>query len=774
MAIAEHQRTRTGRQPVLKRILVGKRHPSSHLPHTLLPKFLALPIFSSDPLSSVAYATEQIMVVLLAASAASRHLVMPISLLIAGTLAIVVISYRQTVRAYPSGGGSYIVSKDNLGTVPALIAAAALLVDYVLTVSVSVVAGVVAIVGAASGLAQYTVEISIGCVVLLTLANLRGVKESGAVFALPTYAFVAAILLMIVVGMVECVGGCPSAASQHVRAISDLARTAGPLGLFVILHAFSSGSTALTGVEAISNGVQAFKRPQARNAATTLGVMGAMALAMFLGISFLATHVHGVVPPGPGARSVVGQVAFAIFHGGVGFYAVQIFTAAILILAANTSYQDFPRLSAILAADRFMPRQFANRGDRLVFSNGIVVLATLAALLIWAFHGNLDKLIQLYVVGVFTAFTLSQAGMVMHWRRVRTDGGPAARGWRTSIVLNSVGAVCTGVVLVIIAATKFVEGAWISIVAMGVLVGVFRVIHRHYGATSGQLRQRAVEPRVARNDVVLLVPALDAATAGALAYARSIRPASLRAVSMEPVSPDLWLPWEELSGGAVPLESSAGLSFAGTNGLREYLDRVPRDPGDFVTVVVPELITKPSFAHVLRHPQLLRLKGALLRERRIAVADVPVVVADGGSVDLDALPRAPRRTVALVFVSGVHDAAIRAVNYARSLHALETRAIYFALDHDKVEGVIEAWFDRRPGIDLDIVDAPFRDLRGPMLEEVRKHTADSDTVVSLVIPELVPRRVHQYLLHRQTALFVKRLFLFEERVVLTSVPYHLS
>src|SRR6266571_1591325 len=268
MAVGE---ARPVQRSMVKRVLIGRRHPTSHLPHTLLPKILALPIFSSDPLSSVAYATEQIMVVLLAATPDSRHLILPISLVIAAVLAIVVVSYRQTVRAYPNGGGSYIVSKDNLGTFPALVAAAALLVDYVLTVSVSVVAGVVAIVGAASGLAHYTVEISIGFVVLLTLANLRGVKESGALFAFPTYAFVASILLMIGSGFVQCATrGCPSAASQHVAAISDLARNAAPLGLFVILHAFSSGSTALTGVEAISNGVQAFKRPQARNAATTL------------------------------------------------------------------------------------------------------------------------------------------------------------------------------------------------------------------------------------------------------------------------------------------------------------------------------------------------------------------------------------------------------------------------------------------------------------------------------------------------------------------------
>jgi amino acid transporter len=767
MAIIEQERA--GRQPVYKRVLVGRRHPSSHLPHTLLPKVLALPIFSSDPLSSVAYATEQIMVVLLAVSATSRHLVMPISIVIAATLAIVVISYRQTVRAYPSGGGSYIVSRENLGTWPALIAAAALLVDYVLTVSVSIVAGVVAIVGAASGLGRFTVEISLGCLLILTLVNLRGVKETGAIFAFPTYAFVASIFAMIAVGFAKCaISGCPSAVGQHVIP-ADLAKTAAPLTLFVILHAFSSGSTALTGVEAISNGVPAFRRPQSKNAATTLAYMGAMAITMFLGISWLAVHVHGVVPPGTGQRSAVGQIAYAVFNGGLGFYAVQIFTALILILAANTSFQDFPRLSSILARDKFMPRQFANRGDRLVFSNGVIVLSVLAGLLIWAFQGSLDKLIQLYVVGVFTAFTLSQAGMVVHWRRLAKSGHPAP-GWRRSIAINAVGAVATGVVLVIIASTKFIEGAWISIVAMGLLIVVFKTIHRHYSVVGEQLRQRSVAPRVARNDVVLFVPSLDAATTQALGYVRSTRPSSIHAVSVNGRSDDLRAEWTELTRGAVPLDALPSQNLL--DGMRDYVQHIQRESGDFVTVALPEIVDEPSLArYLIDHRDLVRLKTGLLRERRIAVTDVPLLAGD---LEGQLTVTMPQRTVAVVFVSGVHDASIRAVNYARSLGAPETRAVYFALDHSKVEKVIADWFARQPGIPLDIVDAPFRDLTGPMLDEVRRYTSQPGTVVSLVVPELIPRRHGHYLLHRQTALFVKRLFLFEPNVVLTSVPYHLG
>jgi amino acid transporter len=751
----------------LKRVLLGRPHPSSHLPHTLLPKILALPIFSSDPLSSVAYATEQIMVVLLAASAGSKHLVLPISLVIAAVLAIVVISYRQTVRAYPSGGGSYIVSKDNLGTMPALVAAAALLVDYVLTVSVSVVAGVVAIVGAAGGLAHYTVELSLGFVLLLTLANLRGVKETGALFAFPTYAFCASILLMIGVGLARCAfGGCPDAAGQQVQAISDLARTAGPLGLFVILHAFSSGSTALTGVEAISNGVPAFKRPQSRNAANTLAMMGVLSITMFLGISFLATHTHGLVPPGTGQRSVIGQIAFAVFGGGFGFYAVQIFTAAILILAANTSFQDFPRLSSILARDRYMPRQFANRGDRLVFSNGVVVLAGLAAVLIVAFNGSLDALIQLYVVGVFTAFTLSQLGMVRHWMKLRREGSPKGR---VAIFINAIGAFATGVVLVIIAYTKFSEGAWISIVAMGCIVLLFLGIHRHYAAVATQLRQRSVRARVPENRVVLLVDGVTNATAEAVGYARSIMASETRALSLRPGGPSAGDrgAWDRMTGGAIALDAIGSGDVV--DGVHEYLLRIPRDSGDFVTALVPETVEGGLLRYALQHRDLIRLKARLLRERRIAVADAPV---PRGTGDGDAT--IPARTVTLVFVSGIHDASIRAANYARSLHALETRAVYFALDHESVNKVIDERFELRPGMPLDIVDAPYRDLTGPMLAEVRRYTERDDTLVSLVIPELLPKRPLHHLLHRQTALFVKRLFLFEPRVVLTSVPYHLD
>jgi amino acid transporter len=332
MAISAPTRGRS--RAVAKRMLVGRAKPSDQLEHTLLPKIIALPVFSSDPLSSNAYATEEILLVLLTASAASASLVLPIAGAIAVLLAIVITSYRQTVRAYPSGGGAYIVSKENLGTLPGLVAAAALMTDYVLTVSVSVSAGVLAISSAFPAVAEHAVLVSLGFVVLLTLANLRGVKEAGSVFAVPTYAFVASVFVMIVVGLVRCAGGCPP--SEGIASAHELATTAGPVSLFVVLHAFSSGSTALTGVEAISNGVPAFRRPQAENAAATLGVLGVMTISMFIGISWLATHIDGITVSHE--RSVVAQIAHAVFGGGIGFYLVQAFTAAILILAANTAY----------------------------------------------------------------------------------------------------------------------------------------------------------------------------------------------------------------------------------------------------------------------------------------------------------------------------------------------------------------------------------------------------------------------------------------------------
>jgi amino acid transporter len=766
-------RRRVGAGTVLKRVLVGRRAPTYQLEHTLLPKVLALPIFTADALSSVAYCVEASMVVLIAAGVAALHYVIGIQIAVALLMAIVVASYRQVVRAYRTSGGAYIVAKENLGVLPSLVAAASLLIDYVLTVAVSVASGVLAITSAAPSLHPYRLEITIFFIFFIAVINLRGVREAGMAFALPTYGFIASMFLLLLGGFVRCLSGCP-----HATVPNPIPAGTAAVSLFLILRAFASGASALTGTEAISNAVTAFRRPQWRNAADTLLALGVIGISLILGTAILAVQTHARPSL---SVSMVSEIARAVFPSGsftgFMFYVIQIFTFAVLILAANTSYQGFPRLMALLAQDRFVPRQFRNLGDRLVFSNGVVVLAVVAALLVWAFDANVDKLIQLYVLGVFTAFTLSQAGMVRHWMKVRSsEREEERRGWRRAAFINAVGAVATGIVAVVVLITKFTHGLYIVVIAVPIIVATFYGVRGHYRTVSAQLRQRKVQSRTARNSVVLLVRDIDAATAEALGYVRAIRSAEVHAVHLSDngFSHEFAERWHEFTGGRLDLEPLPAKG-SSLDRVRAYLEQIPRESGDFVTVTVPELLPKPTLGAVLRHPELLRLKAGLLRERRIAVTDVPVVLSEEGEpVGVDSLPLHPLRTVALVFVSGVHDATVRAVNYARSLNAQETRAVFFALDPPDAAKIADEWVERGLTIPLEITDAPFRDLSGPMRDEVRRITARPDTIAAVVIPELVPKSWRHYLLHRQTALFVKRLLLFEERVILTSVPYQLG
>jgi amino acid transporter len=757
----------------LKRVLVGRAFASHRLEHTLLPKILALPVFASDALSSVAYATGEILVALSLVTADPDPYVIPISLAIAALMTIVIISYRQTVRAYPNGGGAYIVSKENLGPIAGLVAAAALMFDYMMTVVVSIVAGVFAI-GSAYPLANHhKVFLSIGFVALITLLNLRGARESGTLFAVPTYGFIIAIMSMIALGFLDCLGGCPSV-GVDVEPLHDAATVAGAVGVFAILKAFSLGATALTGVEAISNGVPAFRRPQARNAATTLAVMGVIAITMFLGISWLTTHVGGVVASEE--RSVVAQVAIAVFgNSSVGFYIVQAFTAAILILAANTAYQDFPRLASILARDRYAPRQFINRGDRLVFSNGVLVLGLLSCLMIYAFDAELGTLINFYVVGVFTSFTLSQTGMVRHWLAEGRKGSSAFPHWRHSIVINAIGAVTTFVVLIVVIVSKAPDGAWLSILIMAALVPLFLMIHRRYQNVAVELAEPQPDALLVRSDrVLLVVNDLDQATAEALGYVRAMRRPEVIAVRpvLDGTEPDdLQERWRAFAGDAIPLEVRRGKGLVQI--VRERLRSLDRVPGDVTTIVIPELVQGRLVVHLLRRWDLFLLKLRLLREPGVAITDVPVHVAEGEPMGVDGRALIPQRVVTIAFVSSVNAASIRAVRYAMSLEAAETRAIHFQLDAEETEGIERRWFDANLPIPLDIVEAPFRDLTEPILEEIRRFTSRPDTVVNVVIPELVVKRPWHLLLHNQTALFIKRLLLFEERAILTSVPFTL-
>jgi amino acid transporter len=757
---------------VLKRILLGRAFTSAKLEHTLLPKSLALPVFASDALSSVAYATGEIFIQLSIVSLAFKHLVMPISIAIAALMAIVVASYRQTVRAYPMGGGAYRVTKENLGRVPGLIAAAALLVDYTMTVVVSIVAGVFAIGSALPAANEHKVILAIAFVWLVTIANLRGTRESGILFAVPTYGFVASIMVLIGVGLAQCLNGCP--ATEPVEPIHNAATTVSAIGLFAILRAFSSGATALTGVEAIADGVPAFRRPQARNAAETLAIMAALGITMFLGISWLATHIDGTVASDE--RSLPGQIAYAVFDGGLGFYVVQFFTAAILILAANTAYQDFPRLSSILARDRFMPSQFMNRGDRLVFSNGIVVLAAASSLLIYAFDANLTRLIQLYVIGVFTSFTLSQTGMVRRWRRLNS-AGQAPRGWRRSVAINVVGATVTGIVLVVVTLTKFTAGGWISMLFMAILYALFSAVHRHYDSVMKQLRRGVVRAGdFGVNHMVLVIRDLDAAAAEAVGVVRSIRPTELHILhpTDDPIPPELQERWREFSMNAPPLEPLRLGKDNLLDAVKRYVRGIERAPEDFVNVVIPEEVQGSLLGYLFRRAPLIRLKAGLLREPNIVVTDVPVVLEEGRPIGVDARPLIPARTVALVFISAVHDATVRAVNYAETLEASETRAIYFDLDPEAAHRMQEEWAEAGLRIPLDIVEAPFRDLTRPTLDEVRRFTSRPGTLAIVVLPEFVVSTWRHRILHNQNALFVKRLFLFEPNVVLSSVPYVIS
>jgi len=764
-----HSPPSTARE-ILKRILVGRPMASHRFEHTLLSKFLALPVFSADAISSVAYSVEASMTVLLVAGLAAFSLVLPIQIGIAALMIVVVTSYRQTVHAYPSGGGSYIVSKDNLGTNAGLVAAAALLTDYVLTVAVSVSSGVLAIVSAFPALLPYRIELSLFFVAFIALANLRGVRESGWLFALPTYGFIASAGLLIVVGLIKsAVHGLPPA-----RVPSPIPAGAAMLSLSLVLHAFSSGASALTGVEAISNGIRAFKRPQSRNAATTLGMLGAIGATLVISFAFLAMKTHA--RPSTDV-SVLSEIARSVFPGVSGsgsamFYVVQVFTFAILILAANTSFQDFPRLSSILAHDRFMPRQFENLGDRLVFSNGVIGLAVLASLLIWAFQADVDRLIQLYVVGVFTAFTLSQTGMVRHWLRVARQGGPGAAGWRHRAFINGIGAFATGIVTLVVVRTKFGHGAWIVIVAIPVIVLGFRAVHRHYEQVARLLacHPARVDPLPA-NQVLLWVDSLDAATSEAVSYVRSFCGDQFRPVHVHRRTdpPDLDARWTVFSRSKARLEIVQPLH-GPVEAFVSLVRSLQRGPDDFVTVVIPELFPKRSVATALRQSPAFSLKLQLLSEPGVVVADVPVLAEANGDGRVRRPPLIPNRVEAIVFISAVDAVSIRAVRYALSLKAQDVRAVFVATDGAAVGEVLDAWSATQIPVQLDVVEAPFRDLRTPILNEVRHVTARPGAIVAAVLPELLVSKRRHLLLHNQRGLFIKHLLLFEPRVVLSSVP----
>ena len=626
------------------RRVLGEPLRSDRLGETLLPKRLALPVFCSDPLSSVAYATEQIVLGLGLGGLALLGLTPWLAAAVVALLAIVVASYRQTCAAYPNGGGAYAVSRANLGENASLVAASSLLIDYVLTVAVSIVAGVAAITSAVPALAPHAVAISLGFVVLLTAANLRGVKESGRAFAIPTYGFVVAIYLMLAVGFAKVAFGAGITAESAQYELHGVAETGGLLTVFLVLRAFASGCTALTGVEAVSNGVPGFEEPKSRNAATTLVLMGLLATTMFAGITALAilADVHMAedtsaligFPAGEAQPTALSQIADATFGQGVMFYVVQAFTAAILVLAANTAFNGFPVLSSLLGRDGYLPRQLAHRGDRLVFSNGIVALAIVAALLIVAFDAQVTRLIQLYILGVFLSFTLSQSGMVRHWARaLRAPATTDAerRSIRRKQALNATGAAVTGLVFVIVLVTKFAEGAWIVVLAAPLLFVGMKAVAGHYRQVAEELAAPASGAALpGQIHAVVLVSNLLAPTLRALAFAQATAPATLRAitVSSDDTGDPLAEAWRE-RGVPVALVVIESPYRETVRPVLRYVRHLRREhPGDVISIVIPEYVVGHWWQNVLHNQTALRLKARLLFESAVTVTSVPWVLGN--------------------------------------------------------------------------------------------------------------------------------------------------
>ncbi|MBI5102363.1 MAG: APC family permease [Nitrospirae bacterium] len=597
----------------IKSFLIGSPIETIKEKHERLSKTMGLAVFASDPLSSVAYGTEEILFALVVGGTAFLNYLIPIAVGIVILVGIVATSYYQTIHAYSSGGGAYIVAKDNLGTYPGLVAGAALLIDYVLTVTVSVSAGIAAVTSAFPTLMAHTVFLCLLSILFITIVNLRGVRETGKVFTLPVYIFIGSLLLLIGASLMK------SFSLPQVQYSELKETTSNIFPVFIILKAFASGCATLTGIEAVSNGVKAFKAPEAKNAGVTLVWMAFMLAVLTIGIAYFS-HYYGILPNQN--ETVLSQLARTIFSKGPIYYTIQFATALILILAANTSYSDFPRLSSIMANDRYLPRQLSNRGDKLVFSNGILILGILAALLLVLFRGETHLLIPLYAVGVFTAFTLSQIGMVKHWYKDR------GKGWLKSAVINGVGGLVTGVVLVIIAVEKFTHGAWIILIAIPMLVYLTRKMHQHYLAVAEQLSLTSCitgENAYSHHSVIVPVSGVQQAVIGAIKYGKAlsddvtavyvyIDPAETQKVKEK---------WDTLCMG-VKLEILHSPYRSVTEPIIDYIESIREQYKDgIITVVLPEFVPTKWWHHLLHNQTALFLKGILLFKKGVVSTSVP-------------------------------------------------------------------------------------------------------------------------------------------------------
>jgi amino acid transporter len=783
----------------LKRLVLGPPLQTKRLVHERLRKVVALAVLASDNISSSAYGTEQVMLPLLVAGSAAVALTFPISLGIVALLAILILSYRQTITAYPTAGGAYVVTKDNFGIRLAQVAGAALLLDYVLTVAVSVAGGIAAVATGAPALTPFIVPLSVACIALITWGNLRGVRESGRMFAIPTYVYVAALGGVLVFGVFRhATGHLPPIPPGQTGPLPAQTTT---IGLLLLMHAYASGCTALTGVEAISNGVPAFQRPEAVNARRTLIAMGTILGVLFLGTSFLTVTTH-MLPYPSGNPTLVGQLASYILDartsklGHAAFEFVQGATLVILILAANTSFADFPRLASFAAGDAFMPRQFTRRGHKLVFSNGILILAGAATVLLVAFKANINSLIPLYAIGVFISFTLSQAGMTRRHLRLREPG------WRYGLVVNGLGTVVTFVVLLDVISTKFTHGAWMVLVALPILVALLYRTNRAYSGEVAELKvelSESLAPPKPRHEVVVLVEGLNRAALAAVQYARQLR--AQRAVAVH-VAVD-----REAACGLEALWAKVGiplpLEVVGSNGDGLGLGAMVAElvawrarPDTEVTVLLP----RRAYAGLLDRIRRGRRTNALLQ----ALGDIPnahvtavprveprrqrrwllraAASADGQPAGfLEELvaeaapalaPPKPRHEV-VVLVEGLDRASLAALQYATELRPLATTALHVAVDPDQARRLAALWAKARIPIPLEVVDCPDRNLLACTERDIHQRIRD-DTELTVLVPRRSTGRWRQLLLHDRTSAGLVRVLGDLDNVNVTIVPFQLG
>ena len=763
----------------LKRALIGIPIATMQDEGERLSKFKALAILSSDAISSVTFATEAILINLVAAGSLYLGLTLPISLVILGLLIIVTLSYRQTIPAYPSGGGSYIVARENLGILPGLVAASALMIDYVLNVAVCVAAGVHNVVSILPALQPYVVPVDLALVVVMTILNLRGMRESGSIFAFPTYFFVVSACLLIVVGLVKAY------VFLHQPLIGQFTPTVQaiePLSIFIILRSFATGCSAMTGVEAISNGIPIFRKPETRNAAITLTWMALILGSLFLGITLLAM-TYAVQASPSGDPTVIAKIAQHVFSGPLIFLfpIFQLSVLGILTLSAETSYAGFPRLAFLLARDGYLPKQFSLRGDRLAFSVGIITLAVLAGVLLIIFEGNTNALINLFAVGVFIAFTLSQAGMVVHWWRLRTQ----ERHWRRSLLINGVGAVATGLVALVVASMKFLDGAWIVVVLIPLLVLLFTGISHHYNYVERErITTLPLNPRDIRHRLIVPIAALNQASKLAVAYAHSIaRQVTAVHVAAEREKADaLRAAWDEWQK-SLPAHERSSLYIIDPGHrlpllpLLDYIDAVHQQyPEETLTVVLPEVV-ESSLRRVFYSPKILGLKATLLFRPDIMVANVPL----HQRASTGTLPTRPQevRHRFIVPLAGLDRAALASLAYARSISGHVT-AMHVIVDDEQVEQVRTSWQQWQHQIAAEeethllIIESPYRSLLRPILAYIDAvHQRHPEDTLTVILPEFVVAHWWEYALHNQVALRLKAALLFRPGVAVLNLPQHL-